>query len=140
MRIILLYARASVYKRYSRNKYKQIPSAIRLYNAPLSPHPEPPSANRPGPRDRRFPKRHGSLYNYPPSLLVCSALLKIHASKLSLTHFLTLFLKTCGSSLHCFAASTFAGLSSLGLLSIDITLISIVSGVCTGNHLSAALS
>jgi len=36
-------------------------------------------------------------------------LLKIHASKLPFKHFLTLFLKPCGFSLHCFAASRFAG-------------------------------
>lgn len=38
------------------------------------------------------------------------------------------------------AASTFAGLSSLGSASIEITEIRIVSTVCTGNHLSDAFS
>lgn len=38
------------------------------------------------------------------------------------------------------AASTLAGDSSLGSASIEITDISIVSTVCTGNHLSEAFS
>lgn len=50
-------------------------------------------------------------------------------------HFL---LKPFSSSLHILAASTFAGLSSFGLLSMLITLSSIVSGVCTGDQRSEA--
>lgn len=58
--------------------------------------------------------------------------------KLSLTHFLTLFLNSFGSSLHSLAASTLAGLSSFGLDSIEITDRRIVSGVCTGLQRSDA--
>lgn len=64
----------------------------------------------------------------------------IYASKLSLTHFLTLFLNAAGSSRHCLAASTFAALSSFGLLSMLMTLRRIVEGVCTGLQRSEALS
>ncbi len=62
---------------------------------------------------------------------------RIHSSpRLSLTFFLHLRLNSLGSSLHILAASTFAGLSSFGLLSMDITDNRIVSGDCTGDHLS----
>jgi hypothetical protein len=44
------------------------------------------------------------------------------------------------SSLHNLAASTFAGLSSFGLCNKLITLSRIVSGVCTGDQRSAAVS
>jgi hypothetical protein len=54
----------------------------------------------------------------------------------SLTFFLHLFRNSFGSSLHNRAASTFAGLSSFGLLSIEMTDSNIVSGDCTGDHLS----
>lgn len=59
-------------------------------------------------------------------------------SKLSLTHFLTCFLNSAVFSLHSLAASGFAGLSSFGLLSIEMTDSKIVSGVCTGDQRSAA--
>lgn len=55
-------------------------------------------------------------------------------SRTILWHFL---LKALGSSRHIFAASTLAGLSSLGLLSMLMTDIKMVSGDCTGDHLSA---
>lgn len=58
--------------------------------------------------------------------------------KLALTFALHRFRNSFESSLHILAASTFAGLSSFGLLSMLITLSSIVSGVCTGDHLSEA--
>jgi hypothetical protein len=62
-----------------------------------------------------------------------------HSSpRLSLTFFLHLFRNSLGSSLHNLAASTFAGLSSLGLLNMDMTESSIDSGDCTGDHLSDA--
>lgn len=57
--------------------------------------------------------------------------------KLSLTHLLALRLNSLGSSLHNLAASTFAGLSSFGLDSMEITDSRIVSGVCTGDQRSA---
>lgn len=61
--------------------------------------------------------------------------------KLSLTHLLVLFLNSLVpfslSSLHSFAASIFAGLSSFGLCNKLITEIKIVSGVCTGLQRSA---
>lgn len=50
-------------------------------------------------------------------------------SWLSRTHFRTLFLNSFGSSRHSLPASTFAGLSSLGLLNMLITESKIVSGV-----------
>ena len=59
-------------------------------------------------------------------------------SKLSLTHLLHRLLNSAKSSLQSFAASTLAGLSSLGEPNILITLSKIVSGVCTGLHLSDA--
>jgi hypothetical protein len=59
-------------------------------------------------------------------------------STLSLTIFLHFLRKPFGSSRHSFAASTFAGLSSLGLLNMLMTDSRIVSGVCTGDHLSDA--
>lgn len=43
-------------------------------------------------------------------------------------------------SRHIFAASTFAGLSSLGSANIDMTEIKIFSTLCMGDHLSDALS
>ena len=49
--------------------------------------------------------------------------------RLSRTHLLALLLNSFGSSLHNLAASTFAGLSSLGLDSIEMTDSRIVSGV-----------
>lgn len=58
--------------------------------------------------------------------------------KLALTLALHRLRNSFGSSLHILAASTFAGLSSFGLLSILITLNSIVSGVWTGDHRSEA--
>lgn len=66
-------------------------------------------------------------------------MLDIHSSPtLSLTHLRTLFLNSFVSSLHNLAASMFAGLSSLGELSMDMTDRSIVSGVWTGLHRSLA--
>jgi hypothetical protein len=60
-----------------------------------------------------------------------------HSSpRLSLTFFLHLLRNSFGSSLHNLAASTFAGLSSLGLLSIEMTDSNMVSGDCTGDHRS----
>jgi len=59
-------------------------------------------------------------------------------SKLSRTHFLTRFLNSAVFSRHSAAASTFAGDSSLGLLSIEMTERRMVSGVCTGDQRSAA--
>jgi hypothetical protein len=50
-----------------------------------------------------------------------------HNPKLLLTPFLTLLSNSALSSLHIFAASTFAGLSSFGSASIDITLMRIFS-------------
>ena len=58
--------------------------------------------------------------------------------KLSLTHLLTLLLNSFGSSLHIRPASTFAALSSFGLLSMLMTLRRMVSGVWTGDQRSAA--
>jgi len=72
---------------------------------------------------------------YPPYLFLTSSQ---QASKLSLTHFRTFFLNAAGSSRHCFAASKLAGLSSLGELSIEMTEMRMVSGVCTGSQRSAA--
>ncbi len=61
-----------------------------------------------------------------------------HSSpKLARTFALHFLRKAFSSSLHILAASTFAGLSSLGLLSMEMTLSKMVSGVCTGDHLSA---
>lgn len=57
-----------------------------------------------------------------------------------LTHLATLFLNPSLSSRHSFAASTLAGLSSLGLLSIEMIESMIVSTVCTGDHRSLAHS
>jgi hypothetical protein len=59
-------------------------------------------------------------------------------SKLSLTHFRTRFLNSGVFSRHRLAASTFAGDSSLGLESIDMTERRMVSGVWTGDQRSAA--
>ena len=62
-----------------------------------------------------------------------------HSSpRLSLTHFLHRLLNSFGSSRHSLAASTFAGLSSLGELSMLITDNRIVSGLWTGDHRSEA--
>lgn len=58
--------------------------------------------------------------------------------RLSRTHLRTRFLNSLGSSRHRRAASTFAGLSSFGLDSMEITERRIVSGVCTGDQRSAA--
>lgn len=58
--------------------------------------------------------------------------------RLALTFPLHFLLKPFSSSLHILAASTFAGLSSFGSLSMLITLRSIVSGVCTGDQRSEA--
>jgi hypothetical protein len=60
------------------------------------------------------------------------------SSKLSLTHFLTLFLNSGVLSRHSAAASTFAGDSSFGLDSMLMTERRIVSGVCTGDQRSDA--
>lgn len=59
-------------------------------------------------------------------------------SKLSRTHFLTRFLNSGVFSRHKAAASTFAGDSSFGLDSIEMTERRIVSGVWTGDQRSAA--
>jgi hypothetical protein len=59
-------------------------------------------------------------------------------SRLSLTHFRTLFLNSGVLSRHSDAASTFAGDSSLGLDSIETTERRMVSGVWTGDQRSAA--
>lgn len=62
-----------------------------------------------------------------------------HSSpKLSRTIFLHRRRNSFGSSLHILAASTFAGLSSLGEDSMEITLRRMVSGLCTGDHRSLA--
>ena len=60
--------------------------------------------------------------------------------KLSLTTLRHRLRNSLISSLHIFAASTFAGLSSFGLLNMLITDSRIVSGLCTGLQRSAALS
>src|ERR1700712_4723687 len=60
-----------------------------------------------------------------------------HASRLSLTHLRVRLLNSLGSSLHCFAASIFAGLSSFGLLSMLLTESKMDEGVCTGDQRSA---
>ena len=60
--------------------------------------------------------------------------------KLALTFARHRFRNSFVSSLHSLAASTFAGLSSFGLLSMLITLRRIVSGVCTGDQRSEAAS
>ena len=52
----------------------------------------------------------------------------------------TLFSNSGRRSLHIFAASTFAGLSSFGSANIDMTDIRIFSTLCMGDHLSEALS
>ena len=65
-------------------------------------------------------------------------ILAYSSPRLALTFALHLFLNSLVSSLHSLAASTFAGLSSFGLLSMLITLKSIVSGVWTGDHRSLA--
>lgn len=72
------------------------------------------------------------MYNHPKNSSSYSS------PKLALTLALHLFLNSFRSSLHILAASTFAGLSSLGLLNMLITLSSIVSGVWTGDQRSAA--
>lgn len=56
------------------------------------------------------------------------------------THCATLFLKPAGSSRNCFAASMFAGLSSLGEESMEMMDSMMVSTVCTGLHRSLACS
>ena len=63
-----------------------------------------------------------------------------HNPKLRLTPSLTLLSNSALLSLHIFAASTFAGLSSFGSASILITLIRIFSTLCIGLHLSDAFS
>lgn len=70
-----------------------------------------------------------------PSRIHCS---RYSNSKLSLTHFLTRFLNSGVLSRHNDAASTFAGDSSFGLESMDITESRMVSGVCTGDQRSEA--
>lgn len=59
-------------------------------------------------------------------------------SRLSRTHFLTRFLNSGVFSRHSAAASTFAGDSSFGLESIEMTERRMVSGVWTGDQRSAA--
>jgi hypothetical protein len=59
-------------------------------------------------------------------------------SRLSLTHLRTLFLNSGGFSRHSLAASTFAGDSSFGLDSIEITERRILSGDRTGDQRSEA--
>jgi hypothetical protein len=59
-------------------------------------------------------------------------------SKLSRTHFRTCFLNSGIFSRHNLAASGFAGDSSFGLESIEMTERRMVSGVWTGDHRSAA--
>ena len=72
-------------------------------------------------------------------IVKCTTLKFPHSSpKLSRTSFWHFLLNPFGSSRHIFAASTFAGLSSLGELSMLMTDNKIVSGLCTGVHLSAA--
>lgn len=58
--------------------------------------------------------------------------------RLALTFALHRFLNSFVSSRHNRAASTLAGLSSFGLLSMLITLRRMVSGVCTGDQRSEA--
>lgn len=60
------------------------------------------------------------------------------SSRLSRTHFLTLFLNSFGSSRHNRPASTLAGLSSLGDESMEMTERRMVSGVWTGDQRSEA--
>jgi hypothetical protein len=59
---------------------------------------------------------------------------------LSLTHLLVRRLNSFGSPLNWMAASTLAGLSSLGLLSMLMTERRMVDGVCTGDQRSDAAS
>jgi hypothetical protein len=61
-----------------------------------------------------------------------------HSSKLSRTHFRTCFLNSAVFSRHNLAASGFAGDSSLGLESMEMTESKMVSGVWTGDQRSAA--
>jgi len=63
-----------------------------------------------------------------------------HNPRLLLTLSLTLRSNCARRSLHIFAASTFAGLSSFGSASIDMTDIRIFSTLCMGDHRSDALS
>ena len=88
---------------------------------------------------------HASVISVRRKMLYASA--RMHASDqsqafswLSLTHFRTRFRNSFGSFLHSLPASMLAGLSSFGLLNMLITLSSIVSGVCTGDHRSEAIS
>ena len=52
----------------------------------------------------------------------------------------TCFLNPSRSWRHCLAASMFAGLSSFGLLSMEMILTKMVSTVCTGDQRSLASS
>ena len=63
-----------------------------------------------------------------------------HNPKLFLTSLRTLSSNSALLSLHIFAASTFAGLSSFGSASMLITEIKIFSTDCIGDHLSDASS
>ena len=84
-------------------------------------------------------KRHSPLFISHTYICERFITLLVYSSpKLALTFARHLFLNSFVSSLHNRAASTFAGLSSLGLLSILITLSSMVSGVWTGDHRSEA--
>ena len=79
------------------------------------------------------------IYSSPCPCFYNETSIRFYSSpRLARTFALHLFRNSFGSSRHNLAASTFAGLSSFGLLSILMTLSSIVSGVCTGDHLSAA--
>lgn len=85
---------------------------------------------------RKSPARAGASNTHAPSANAQSA----YHSCVFRTILLTFFSNASLSSRHCFAASTLAGLSSLGEEIIDSTEMRIDSTVCTGSHRSLALS
>lgn len=80
------------------------------------------------------------MYIIQPSTMPTVFLKGDYSSKVALTLALHRFLNSFVSSLHNRAASTLAGDSSFGLLSMLMTLMRIVSGVCTGDQRSEAAS
>lgn len=92
-------------------------------------------------KGRRVATRRATSSNLsraPPSR--AAAVSSPHISCDLRTHCATLFLKPAGSSRNCFAASMFAGLSSLGEESMEMMDSMMVSTVCTGLHRSLACS
>jgi hypothetical protein len=83
---------------------------------------------------------HASHSFIHPSLHLSSITINYSRPNPLLTSRFTVFSYSPLLSLHIFAASTFAGLSSFGSASILITLISIFSTLCIGLHRSDACS